>query len=166
MSNENDHSVKIQQQIAALEQNGQFVRNHAYIQHGSISVYEHCVAVANRSCQIAEALHIHVDMTALIRGALLHDYFLYDWHEKSADHRLHGFTHPAKALRNAERDYDLSPLEQNIILRHMFPLVPIPPVCREAWIVCLADKLCASRETAVGFYNAVTNRLRLPRPHF
>ena len=35
-----------------------------------------------------------------------------------------------------------------------FPLVPVPPTCREAWIVCLADKWCALCETVAG---------RLPR---
>ena len=35
-------------------------------------------------------------------------------------------------------------------MRHMFPLVPVPPTCREAWIVCLADKWCALRETVAG----------------
>ncbi len=29
----------------------------------------------------------------------------------------------------------------------MFPLVPVPPTCREAWIVCMADKWCALYET-------------------
>jgi signal peptidase II len=37
--------------------------------------------------------------------------------------------------------------EKNIIARHMFPLIPVPPQCREAWIVCLADKWCALGET-------------------
>ena len=36
------------------------------------------------------------------------------------------------------------------MMRHMFPLVPVPPTCREAWIVCLADKWCALRETVAG----------------
>lgn len=34
-----------------------------------------------------------------------------------------------------------------MIARHMFPLTPIPPGCREAWLVCLADKWCAMKET-------------------
>ena len=25
----------------------------------------------------------------------------------------------------------------------MFPLTPVPPTCTEAWIVCIADKICA-----------------------
>ena len=82
-----------------------------------------------------------------MRGALLHDYFLYDWHQKDSSHRLHGFRHPKTALGNAQRDYHLNWKEKNIIARHMFPLIPVPPQCREAWIVCLADKWCALGET-------------------
>lgn len=119
-----------------------------FIQHGDTSVYRHCIAVAYLSCLLAERLHLRVDWPALVRGALLHDYFLYDWHEKAAWHRLHGFRHPGFALRNARQDFSLSPREEDIILRHMFPLTPMPPTCREAWLVCLADKLCSLRETA------------------
>ena len=78
---------------------------------------------------------------------MLHDYFLYDWHQKDPSHRLHGFRHPKTALGNAQRDYYLNWKEKNIIARHMFPLIPVPPQCREAWIVCLADKWCALGET-------------------
>ena len=85
-------------------------------------------------------------MNALVIGALLHDYFLYDWHGGEGRH-LHGFTHPECAFRNAEKDYTLSPRVKNIIVRHMFPLTPIPPTCTEAWIVCIADKICAIEET-------------------
>ena len=60
---------------------------------------------------------------------------------------LHGFRHPKTALGNAQRDYYLNWKEKNIIARHMFPLIPVPPQCREAWIVCLADKWCALGET-------------------
>lgn len=77
--------------------------------------------------------------------------FLYDWHDPDPSHRLHGFTHPFAALARAEEDFkDLTPRERNIISRHMFPLVPIPPTCREAWLVCLADKACALHETIAG----------------
>lgn len=118
-----------------------------YIQHGNTSVMKHCICVAALSLRIADGLHIKVDKKSLIRGALLHDYFLYDWHEKHCGHGLHGFKHPYFALRNANRDFDLTDIEQNVILRHMFPLTPIPPKCREAWIVCMADKYCSAKET-------------------
>ena len=119
-----------------------------FIQHGKISVYAHCFSVAVMSIKIAKLLGVKVDKKALVRGALLHDYFLYDWHDVNHEkHRLHGFTHPQTALNNAKEDFELSKKECDIIVHHMFPLVPAPPRCREAWIVCLADKVCALNET-------------------
>lgn len=89
-----------------------------------------------------------INMTSLIRGALLHDYFLYDWHEKNKWHSLHGYTHAARALSNASRDYPINDTEARIIRSHMFPLnLTKVPSCKEAWIVCMADKICATAET-------------------
>ena len=110
--------------------------------------YEHCVRVAVMSLVIAELFKITVDRRSLIVGALLHDYFLYDWHDKEHEHkRPHGFFHPSAALCNAKQDFILTRKEENIIQRHMFPLTLIPPGCKEAWLVCMADKVCSTRET-------------------
>ena len=133
--------------IADLDRAGRLALARAAIQHGSTTVFAHCVKVACFSLFLANKLRISVDTHALLRGALLHDYFLYDWHEKNAGHRFHGFTHPATALKNAQEDFMLTPVEKDIIARHMFPLCPIPPRCREAWLVCAADKYCALLET-------------------
>lgn len=136
----------IQKKLRYLETFGRLNETKNYIQHGSISVYAHCVNVARMSVRIAKWLPIQVNMDALVIGALLHDYFLYDWHDGKGRH-FHGFTHPECAFRNAEKDYTLSPRVKNIIIRHMFPLTPVPPTCTEAWIVCIADKICAIEET-------------------
>ena len=95
---------------------------------------------------IADKYHLDVNYLSLIRGALLHDYFLYDWHEKNPAHSPHGFKHPRFALDNARQDCSLTAMEENIILRHMFPLTPAFPAYKESWIVSLADKICASAE--------------------
>lgn len=125
-----------------------FMQSKQNIQHGQTSVYQHSLSVAYLSCLIAENLSLFVDWHDLIRGALLHDYFLYDWHDKSHDHpRPHGLTHPQAAYENASRDFTLSLKEINIIKRHMFPLTLMPPTCLEAWIVCLADKYLSTLET-------------------
>ncbi len=50
--------------------------------------------------------------------------------------------------KNARNDFELTRVEEDIISRHMFPLTLRPPMCKEAWIVCAADKYCALRETA------------------
>ncbi|MCR4908417.1 MAG: HD domain-containing protein [Lachnospiraceae bacterium] len=122
-----------------------------YVQHGKCSVRKHCISVAALSLQMGEALQRHgigCDERSLVRGALLHDYFLYDWHEKGACEGLHGFRHAASALKNAETDFDLNEREKDIIFKHMFPLnLTRVPACREAWIVTIADKICSARET-------------------
>jgi len=128
-------------------ENFRSTRNH--IQHGTIPVQRHCIDVAWQSFVISKALGIPCSERELIRGALLHDYFLYDWHNKDREdyQMLHGFYHPGIALKNASREYDLTMREKEIIRKHMWPLTVVPPLCREAWIVSTADKYCSLLET-------------------
>ncbi|WP_408069782.1 HD domain-containing protein [Butyrivibrio sp. JL13D10] len=135
-----------------------FIKSHSFIQHGDMSVYEHSINVAERAIRINRFLHAKCVERDLVRGALLHDYFLYDWHidgkEKGNIHpKLHGFYHPGTALKNACRDFVLTEREKDIIKKHMWPLTIIPPLCREAWVVTLADKYCSAMET-IGLHKA------------
>lgn len=132
--------------LSSVSGHGRFDETAGYIQHGGTSCMRHTVAVAYYSYMLAKKLGINCNKDELIRGALLHDYFLYDWHEKGAGEGLHGFTHARTALRNASRDFPLTDTEKNIIKRHMFPLTPIPPSTVEGWIVCLVDKVCSTYE--------------------
>lgn len=145
----NEIASLVRGEIKKLNAKSRFKETKKYMQHGKVSVYEHCVRVAYTSCYLAAVLKIPVDRIALVRGALLHDYFLYDWHEKGEDHSLHGFFHPRIAWENAKQDMSLNGIEKNIILRHMFPLTVVPPQFREAWLVCAADKICAMKETVL-----------------
>ncbi len=144
---------EIERQIEAeapdILQSRNFRRMKEHIQHGNVTVNDHVLNVARHSIALSEKLHIPCSKRELIRGALLHDYFLYDWHipDKEHPHKLHGFYHPGKALMNASREYELTEREKNIIKRHMWPLTLIPPCCREAWIVTTADKWCSLMET-------------------
>lgn len=133
--------------IHQLCEQGRLLEEQNAMQHGSTSVYEHSVNVAYKSLLLVENYRLPVDKQSLVRGALLHDYFLYDWHEKDGGHRLHGFRHPTFALYNASKDFSLNRKQRNIIARHMFPLTVLPPRCLEAWIVCFVDKYCAFSET-------------------
>ena len=123
-----------------------FLKEKEFIQHGSTPVYEHSIYVATTCVKIVKKFNIKVDEDALVKGALLHDYFLYDWHVSDKSHRLHGFTHPRASWRNAKRDFGLNKKEENMILSHMFPLGPKFPKHKESWILTLADKYCATRE--------------------
>ncbi len=130
-------------------QSGNFKKTKDYTQHGTVSVSKHSMNVAKYSVAWSQKLGIACSQRDLIRGALLHDYFLYDWHDKDRkDYQpLHGFYHPGIALRNADREYKLTPREKDIIGKHMWPLTVVPPMCREAWIVTAADKYCSFMET-------------------
>ncbi|MFQ9516468.1 MAG: HD domain-containing protein [Eubacterium sp.] len=136
--------------ITPIIENEKVKRMDKYIQHGNTSCLEHCVAVAYISFSIAKKLHVRCDYNSLIRGALLHDYFLYDWHIKDDNHKWHGFHHAKKALDNATKDFDLTPIEMDIIEKHMFPLNIRLPKYRESHIVSIADKICSSYETIYG----------------
>lgn len=120
-----------------------------FMQHGTMSVNRHSLDVAIYSIALSKKLRIRCSQRDLIRGALLHDYFLYDWHDKTRrDYKpLHGFYHPQIALRNASEEYRLTPRQRDIIGKHMWPLTVVPPMCREAWIVTAADKYCSFMET-------------------
>lgn len=121
-----------------------------YIQHGSVNTYEHCMSVAQTSFWLARRFGLAVDEVSMVRGALLHDFYLYDWHDCAHITRLHGFNHPAIALKNAERCYPLNDIERDVIRNHMWPLTLLhAPATREAAIVCFADKLCSTKETVL-----------------
>lgn len=119
-----------------------------YIQHGSISTYDHCEDVCRMCFWINRHFCLGADEHILVIGAFLHDFYLYDWHEKDASHRLHGFFHPDKACRNAIKIFQINDRIQRVIRCHMWPLtVTRIPTSREALIVCLVDKYCSTIET-------------------
>ena len=120
-----------------------------YIQHGSTTCLAHCIQVSYLSYHICRRFGWNSREAA--RAGLLHDMFLYDWHThgRETGERFHGFTHPGKALRNAQQHFVLSPEESDIILRHMWPLTPVPPRTGAGFAVVYADKLCSLTETAL-----------------
>ena len=120
-----------------------------YMAHGHYTVYSHCFRVALFAYSYAKSKNMDIDYTSLIRGCLLHDYYLYDWHHLHEGHRLHGFRHPYFALRNAKKRFQLNRKERNMILSHMFPLTFWTiPLSKEAWLLTHADKVCARMESA------------------
>lgn len=115
-----------------------------YIQHGDTSTYEHCLRVSYYSYKLAKRWGLDCRVCAI--GGLLHDLFLYDWHDKNREgkneFRLpHGFTHNIVAERNARRYFHIDRRCSDIILTHMFPLTLWRiPRYRESYVVLLVDK--------------------------
>ena len=116
-------------------------------QHKGSTSFAHSVAVAALAYRMTKKLRISVDTESLVRGAMLHDFYLYDTETMPYSDYRHAMVHPKLALSNAEKHFDLNGKERNIILSHMWPTPGAPmPRCREAWLVCVADTLCAWRE--------------------
>lgn len=119
-----------------------------FIQHGNVTCLEHSISVTYRSYHLCKKLGLNVDYRSLIRGAMLHDYFLYDWHEKNENHRWHGFHHPRRAYQNAKKVFSLNRIERDIIINHMWPLTFLHiPHYKESIVVCMVDKWISLGET-------------------
>lgn len=106
----NMYESELRQYADDILNSDNFQKIKEHIQHGNMTVNEHCINVAKTSLRIRDKLHIKCNKRDLIRGALLHDYFLYDWHFKDLKnpHKLHGFYHPSRALHNAQKEYTLT----------------------------------------------------------
>lgn len=116
-----------------------------YIQHSDCTTLDHCICVSYFS--YLSAIKAGGNERACARGGLLHDMYLYDWHcTKPPRGGLHGFVHPLIAAETAAGIFDLTELEKEIILVHMWPLTLRPPMSKEALIVSMTDKYCAAAE--------------------
>ncbi len=124
-----------------------------FIQHGTTTTLQHALSVTRISCQLALFLQLNVNYENLAVGALLHDFYLYDWHSQPPEGVLHGFAHPHIACQNAVLYYQVNPEVQHIITTHMWPLtLRFPPHSKEAFLVCAADKYCSTIETIIGLW--------------
>lgn len=114
------------------------------ISHGQTTMLDHSMAVSWQSYRMSRCLGLNVRAAA--RAGLLHDFYLYDWHQGHDYKGLHGFIHPRIALTRASENFDIDPVEADSIACHMWPLTLRPPRHFVGWVVCLADKFCAIKE--------------------
>lgn len=143
--------VKFRETLDSMENDPKVLELKNYTHHRVTSRFGHCHNVAVYSFYLARKLHWKVNMRSLAVGAMLHDYFLYDTKNCGMGSYAHVSKHPKTALYNAERDFSLNGTERNIILSHMWPIpMSVRPRCKEAVLVCLADKYCAYQEGVNG----------------
>lgn len=113
-------------------------------QHFRTSRLQHSINVAYYSFKIAKK--IGADPKASTRAGFLHDLYWYDWHTKKIPQH-HALFHPRLAAKNAARVLDdLSIVEEDAIIKHMWPLSLGFPKYKESYVVTLADKYAAALE--------------------
>lgn len=110
--------------------------------HHRTSRYDHALLVAQLSFRVARVMGL--DCRATARCGLLHD--LYPGCKDSSGPFFflrHAWTHPKRALKNAQTLTYLTGKERNIIASHMWPMCQALPKSREAWLVNLMDSFVA-----------------------
>lgn len=114
------------------------------IPHHNGTVFEHCMLVAYYSYKLAKMFGLDIEST--IKGALLHDFYLYKYKKTPGKNFIieafkHALNHPKIAHKNAIKHFELNKKEANIIKSHMFP-VGFPRYA-ESWIITFVDKVVA-----------------------
>jgi uncharacterized membrane protein len=133
--------------IDDIYEHDEFLKLKEFFHHNS-SIYVHVHDVAYLSYRICK--YLNLDYRSAARGALLHDFFLYNWRNHDLPDlprdKFHGIEHPAIALANAQKHFSLNEIEEDIIKKHMWPLTLVPPKYKESLIVSFADKYLSSKE--------------------
>jgi uncharacterized membrane protein/HD superfamily phosphodiesterase len=138
-------------------------------QHHNSSIYDHVMDVSYFSYRACKFLKL--DYRSAARGALLHDFFLYDWRNHDVPDlpakKFHGIEHPKIALANAKKHFILNDIEKDIVRKHMWPLTLVPPKYKESFIVSFADKYLASKEFVNKFNQSKESRRikKTPKDH-
>ena len=97
--------------------------------HYSTTCYQHCINVSYYNYLV-----------------------LYDWRdrEKKKGEMPHGMTHPKVALNNAKQHFEIGKREEDMIVKHMWPLTLKFPKYAESYVIVCIDKYTAMLE--IGSY--------------
>lgn len=132
-------------QIIADIKDHPFVTDLAYFkQHVHGNRLTHSYLVSYMSYKVARSLGW--DYKACARAGLLHDLFYYVPGEVTFSKVSHLRNHPKIALMNALVVTDLSSVEEDIILKHMWLATPHFPRYKESYLVTFVDKYIATED--------------------
>ncbi len=89
-----------------------------------------------------------LDARSAARAGLLHDLYFYDTKAftKSKNTIRHSQYHPMAALDNALKLLPMNEREQDMIIKHMWPVTAQMPKYAETYVLTLVDKYCAMIE--------------------
>lgn len=119
------------------------------LKHHGITRYNHSLRVAYHTYKITKKLNLNYKEAT--RAALLHDFFTDETKNLKSIKKLK--IHPEYALNNAKRYYQLTPLEEDIIIKHMYPVTKKMPKYKESWIVDIIDDICSLYERTYSLNN-------------
>ena len=129
-------------QFSYITSDEEFKKLKTEVHHGS-NRYDHSVRVALKVYKLAKRFHLNY--VSATRAALLHDFFLRaDLGDVSDPEEL--VLHPALAVENAKKRFNISKKEANMMITHMYPVTNEAPTTKEGWLLTYADKAVSIRE--------------------
>ncbi len=149
-----EETIEFVQMVSDIIALDEYQKLKQYTHHFTTTRYQHCLNVAWYTYQWCKKAGLNC--RSAVRGAMLHDFFLYD-HRRGGQPvpGRHSEIHPMAALANARRYFEVDDIMYDCIANHMFPSSSVPPQTKEGMIVSLADKYCASMELGSGPVNRV-----------
>ena len=111
--------------------------------HKCMTRFQHCLNVSYYSYLLCRRLGFNADEAA--RAGMIHD--LYPDCPKCS--RSHLVSHPETALKNARKAFDISKVEEDVILKHMWPIRRGRPKYPESYVVMITDKYIAFFEFCI-----------------
>lgn len=124
--------------------NEEFKKMENIVHHG-VNRLNHSIRVSYYSYKIAKFFRL--DSEKVARAALLHDFFFENNINLDKKEKIVTMlNHPKYAAENSKKYFELSELEEDIILTHMFPVALRVPKYFESWMVDLVDDVASIYE--------------------
>lgn len=127
--------IKEHQFVLDLQLFPQHIHSNRYVHSFTVAYYSFCIA-----------RRLGWDEVSTARAGLLHDLFYYEQGQVSFSKGNHLINHPKIALINARIVTDLNPVEEDIIVKHMWLATAAFPHYKESYIVTFVDKYVAVDE--------------------
>lgn len=127
--------------------------------HIGTTRFQHSLNVSYYNFLLCKKLKL--DARAAARAGLLHDLFFYDRRKHINVESSHAAEHSKEALKNASERFDLSELEQDMIVNHMWPATKARPKFKETYAITLVDKFCATAEFSKMVYNYAISKTQM-----
>lgn len=126
-----------------------------YIHHGD-NRFNHCIRVSYSSYK--KGLRKGLNTTSLARAGLLHDFFFTNNQALPFKHRKYILAHhPEYSCMHAKKYFELTPLEEDIIISHMYPLNKKKPLYPESRLLIHFDRRISIYE---GIIIRILNKIR------
>lgn len=122
------------------------------IPHHDSNRFDHSLKVAYEAYKICKKHNLNYESAA--KAGLLHDFYFNRINECTTIKdkvKLFSNEHPEDAVKNASERFELTDLEKDIIISHMWPTSKHMPKHKESFVVSLVDKKFSFKEFATKF---------------